>query len=647
MANSRLAGLVRTPPRSADSLTRARERPPALRELAFVRDQPFSSGLVPPSFLRRIAGPAVGILAIAAVCARQWISNVSLASPMTDAEGALGTNAYAFLNFPELRLPGSISEVFVSWQVAGYSFVTSATDRHDTFVGPTREFVLVVTVLTAVLMVAICRWLFLSWNSSALAVVLLGIPGIAVLVRVLAAPAALAAFWLVVAALLALIVHNRRGRRSAARQERTSLRTGALTWLLIALACAAAAMAVLSSGVSALVLLGLAFGFLSGRPLDQKWTPGLRGTTILSLCAALVGVSWVTVWGPSVGGTAIPSIEGAGAAVALGVLVLAQVYSWIFWLRPLALAAAPILLAAAWPGPAQAASLLLGLTVAAVLAAGLLDTVVGEGRSNFLSHRRPSPAWLAGAALLVASVAGALLMPSTAPAAATPAPDAQIAAWIETQLSPDAIVEVDPLTLVHLVRDGLDPARLRTAGQDGGDPEFVLVSLEDRTELPLLASFGSGPDALGVRLIVADPAAFTQAQANDVAARSRFGIALASNPNLSLGDPAVAALRAGEVDSRLMISLAAASASARLAIAEFTGTPGDLENGNVFRTVTLTEITDLDPTVGATGTSDASLRWLAQFFQTQQPPYQPLFVVEAARSLTVGYAAPSPLGLLP
>jgi hypothetical protein len=188
---------------------------------------------------------------------------------------------------------------------------------------------------------------------------------------------------------------------------------------------------------------------------------------------------------------------------------------------------------------------------------------------------------------------------------------------------------------------------LRTAGQDGGDPEFVLVSLEDRTELPLLASFGSGPDALGVRLIVADPAAFTQAQANDVAARSRFGIALASNPNLSLGDPAVAALRAGEVDSRLMISLAAASASARLAIAEFTGTPGDLENGNVFRTVTLTEITDLDPTVGATGTSDASLRWLAQFFQTQQPPYQPLFVVEAARSLTVGYAAPSPLGLLP
>lgn len=129
-------------------------------------------------------------------------------------------------------------------------------------------------------------------------------------------------------------------------------------------------------------------------------------------------------------------------------------------------------------------------------------------------------------------------------------------------------------------------------------------------------------------------------------ARSQFGAALASNPNLTLGDSAVAALRAGEVDSRLMISLAA-SASVRLAIPEFTGTPGDLETGNVFRTVILTGITDLDPTVGATGTSDAALRWLAQFFQTQQPPYQPLFVVEAATSLKVGYAAPAPLGLLP
>jgi len=588
------------------------------------------------------------LLAVAAVGVRQLSSNVTVASPLTDDEAVLGANAFALLHFPELGVPGSLADVVVSWQLAGYSLLTSATDRHDSLAGSTREFTLVLTVVTAVLMVAICRRFLLSWISCALAVALAGIPGIAALARILDAPAAIAAFWLAVTALSALLVADRRGRRSAASQDRTSLQTSAFTWLLIALCGAAATMAVLSSPVSALVLLGLSLGFLGGRPLDHKWTPRLRGTAILSLSTALVGVSWVSVWGPSLGGSAIPSIEGVGAAVALGGLVMAAICSPISWLRPLALAAVPILLAAAWPGPAQAAAMLLGLTVAAVLAAGLLDTVLGEGRSDFLRHRRfPAPARLAGATLLVVSVAGALLIPSTAPAAAAPVASAEVAAWIDTQLLPEAIVEVDPLTRAQLVRDGLDPDQLRTAGQDGVEAEFRVVPLDAMTEFPLLASFGSGPGAFGVRLVVSDPEAFAEAQTADRAARSRFGAALATNPNLTLGPPAAAALRAGDVDSRLMVSLAAASASVRVAIAAFTSSPAAPDQGDVVREVTLTDITDLDPTIGANATTPAALRWLAQFFETQQPPYQPLVVVEADSSLTVGYAAPAPLGLLP
>lgn len=639
---------IGSPAPSPDAPEPVEQQPIAPPWLTFQRDEPSTLDTSRAGLLRRAPASLLALLVVAVVAIRQLTTNVTVAAPVTDAEAALGANAYAFINLPEFGVPGSFSDVIVSWQVAGYALVTSATNRHDTLVGSTREFVLVLTVLAAVLVVAICRRLLLSWLSSALAVALAGIPGIAALARILAPPAAIAAFWLAVAALSALVVADRWGRRSVAAADGRSLRAVAFTWLLIAVSVAASALAVLSSGVCALLLLGLALGFLSGRPLGEKWTPTMRGTAILSLSAALAGASWLSVWGPSVGGTAIQSIEGTGAAVGLGGLVMAAACSAIFWLRPLAFGAVPILLAAAWPGPAQAASLLLGLTVAAVLAAGLLDTLMGEGVSDFLSRRWiPARTRLAGATLLVASVAGALLIPSTAPASATPALGAQVAAWIDTQLLPDAIVEVDPVTRVQLVRDGLDPTRLRTAGQNGSDAEFRLVPLDTMTELPLLASFGSGPNALGVRMVVADPAAFAEAQAADRVARSQFGAALATNPNLVLGPSAAAELTAGEVDSRLMVSLAAASASARVAIAEFTPSAGAPDEGYVFREVTLTDITDLDPSVGASGTSPAALRWLAQFFQTQQPPYQPLFVVEAARSLTVGYAAPSPLGLLP
>lgn len=590
----------------------------------------------------------LALLAVAGVFLRQLISNATVPVPSTDAEAALGVNAYAFPRFSELRIPGSVSDAITAWPFAGYSYLTSATGRHESLVGSTREFLLVLAVLTAALTVAVCRRLFLGWIGTALAVALAGIPGAVALARIISAPAAVAAFWLALAALSAVIVADRQGRRAAERRDGVLARPGWRNWILIALTVAASAIAVLTAGVSVLILLGLVFGFVSTRRLDDNWNLGLRGLAILSLCAALVGASWITVWGPSVNGGVVGSVEAAGAAVALGGLVLAAACSPVAWLRPLALGAVPILLAAAWPGPAQATAMLLGITVLAMLAAGLLDTLLRHGQSNLVRPRRfPAASVLAAATLLVAVIVGAFVLPSPAPAAATAIPSAAVAAWIDTQLPPDAVVEVDPLSRAQLVRDGLDPARLSTADQSGDQGNYLLVPLDTRTELPLLASFGAGADALGLRLAVADPTAFAQAQVADEAARSRFGTALARNPQLTLGAPAAAALRSGDVDSRLMVSLATASSSVRLAIAEFTGTAGDLEQGNVYRAVTLTDITVLEPAAGANGTSSAALRWLAQFFQRQLSPYRPMTVLDTDDALTVVYAAPSPLGLLP
>lgn len=93
-----------------------------------------------------------------------------------------------------------------------------------------------------------------------------------------------------------------------------------------------------------------------------------------------------------------------------------------------------------------------------------------------------------------------------------------------------------------------------------------------------------------------------------------------------------------------MLGLAEAATSARFAITRVLGTTGDLDNGNIFRQASLTEVTDLEPT---TGTGQPALGRLAEYFKMGQPPYEPMAVLEVGNTLTVRYAAPSPLGLLP
>lgn len=191
-------------------------------------------------------------------------------------------------------------------------------------------------------------------------------------------------------------------------------------------------------------------------------------------------------------GAAIASVERAGAAIALGGLVVAVACSPIAWLRPLSLGAVPILLAAAWPGPAQDEAMILRLTVAAMLAAGFLETLLRQENPSLVRLRRfPLAAKPAIATMLVAGIVGALLLPSSAPAAATATPSAEVAAWINTQLAPDTIVEVDPLSRAQLVRHGLDPDRLTEAGQSGDGADILLVPLDSRSDLPLIANFGT------------------------------------------------------------------------------------------------------------------------------------------------------------
>lgn len=617
------------------------------RILEFVRDNPPAAPSSGPSYPSRVAGPLLACLVVTAVFGRQLLSNARIPSPSSYAEAVLGSNAYAMRNAPDLEIPGSLADVVTTWQLIAYSTVTAAADRHESLVGLTREFVLVVTMLTLLLIIVTCRRLLLGWISTVLAVLLIGLPATFALARLVSTSAALAALWLIISVLLLIVVANRRGSRdeeSAVAQPAGMMRR---TRLLILLSGATALIAVLTAPVSILIVLGLALGFVNMRRTDHGWTDKARILAIVVLSAALVLALWLTVWEPATAESGLPSLEVSGRAIALGGLVVAAACWSIGWLRPLAIASAPILLAAGWPGPAAAQALTLGLCFSALLVAGLVDTALRREPSGTATRRFFAIRAGATATLLLATIAGGLLVPASSVAAVTVTPGVEVARWIDSQLPADAVVQVDPLNRVQLVRDGLDPDRLTTAGQSGPDPDFLLVPLQRHTDLPLIAGFGSGSDALAIRQVVTDPRAYAEAEVADREARSRFGDALADNPNLSLSESAAAAMRAGDVDSRLMVSLAAASTSVRLAITGFPTTDGDLGRANVFRAAILTDITDLDPSVGAQGTSPEALRWLAQFFATQQPPYLPLRVTEAVMSLHVVYAAPPPLGLLP
>lgn len=578
-----------------------------------------------PRPVHRAVGLVLAAVAVGAVVVRQLATSSAQSAPTSDAEVALGVNAYALLHPGELGVPSSLPETVTSWQIAGYALVTSANARHESLLASTREFVLVTAILTAILTVLLCRRLRLGWLSTALGVAVFGLPAAAGLLRLTSVPGTAAAFWLALAGLCGV---------AAAEMARQRLP-------LIVLSGIASSLAIVTAPVSALVVVGVALGLVGTRRLGRGRT-GARALTLVGLSGAGFAVSWLVVSGPSSPGE-LPAV-GAGWALAVGGLIVAGACWPIIWMRPLAVGAVPILLVTAWPGPAQPAAVILGLYVVALLIAGLLDSL--------LSRPLPSVARALGAVSLLAAVAvGASIFPppTTVPVSAIPSGD--VATWIRTHLAPDAIVEVEPLARAQLVAYGLDPDRLSSPpGPDddaGGQAAYLLTASDGPGELPVVVQFGTGGTAMALRLVVADPAAYAAALVVDQASRSRFGTALAGNPNLRLSGPAAAALRAGEVDARLMVCLAGAATIAEISINEFASPSGTAPSARIFREATLTEISELGASSQAPDPSGAARRGLAQFFAAQQPPYQPLAVIETLTSLTVRFEAPAPLGLLP
>ncbi len=224
----------------------------------------------------------------------------------------------------------------------------------------------------------------------------------------------------------------------------------------------------------------------------------------------------------------------------------------------------------------------------------------------------------------------------------------------------DAIVACDPAMCSVLQSKGIPASLLLVLASGKADPlgsDVVMATAAVRSQFGsrlagvyapvVLASFGQGSAQIVVRAVAPDGAPAYLAQLrSDWHARVVAGRQLLHNSRLHASAAARGQLAAGDVDSRLLTTLATMAALYPIDVAGFSGSGAHASAGIPLRSAEISGAT------GVAGTrSAASLSSLKAFLLAQRAPYLPaeMDIVRLATGqavLRVIFTAPSPLGLL-
>jgi hypothetical protein len=248
---------------------------------------------------------------------------------------------------------------------------------------------------------------------------------------------------------------------------------------------------------------------------------------------------------------------------------------------------------------------------------------------------------------------------ASAALAAAAAARTAAASWAAQQVAPDAIIACDPQMCSVLQRHGITASRLLPLGPGGPAPlgsDVIVSTAAVRQELgarltsvyaPMaLASFGAGSAQAVIRVVAPDGSeAYLRALRSDVAARAAGGAQLLHNPRIHVAPAARRPLAAGQVDSRLLSTLAALATIYRVDVAGFGPAPVGAAPGMPLRSA------ELAPGPRITPQHPATVGALTAFLRAQLPPYRParvttLRLASGQTVLRVDYGAPEPLGLL-
>ena len=232
----------------------------------------------------------------------------------------------------------------------------------------------------------------------------------------------------------------------------------------------------------------------------------------------------------------------------------------------------------------------------------------------------------------------------------------QAAAWIAVQVSHSAVVSCDPAMCAVLQARGFPAGDLMTIGPGTSDPlgSAVIVATAAVRSLfgsrlttvyapTVIASFGSGPARIDVRVYAAGGASsYLAALKADELSRVSVGRQLLRNSRITVTAAARRQLITGQVDSRLLITIATLAGQGPVSVAAFGDSGPGASPGAPLREAEF---------AAPAGARNGYLHSMILLLQAQQQPYlaKSVTLVRLAsgrQAVRIEFAAPSPLGLL-
>jgi hypothetical protein len=231
---------------------------------------------------------------------------------------------------------------------------------------------------------------------------------------------------------------------------------------------------------------------------------------------------------------------------------------------------------------------------------------------------------------------------------------AHAATWIAQQVTSSDLIACDPLTCSTLESDGVAASRLMSIQPTATDPlgaDVVVATASVRSQFgsqlvseyapELIASFGTGASRVDVRAVANfGAAAFKAAEQKDLKARKNAGAQLLRN-GFHIGAQGASQIQSGQVDSRLLVTLAALLSQRTVDVSSF----GDTGPGApvLYRQVTIVDAP------GQTGI--AALAADLSQAQAQSKPYGPanaeiVHLANGQSALRIEFGAPDQPGLL-
>jgi len=308
------------------------------------------------------------------------------------------------------------------------------------------------------------------------------------------------------------------------------------------------------------------------------------------------------------------------------------------------------------------------------------------GRSRRAGGMRPA-AMAAGTVVVAAGVAIAAIASNGTPGSVTDRADpagpglasgaaagatahggarTQAAAWVARQVSSGAVVSCDPAMCAALRGQGVAAGNLLAIGAEGqSDPlgsDIVVATAPVRGTLgarlaqvyaPLVvARFGNGSARVEVRVTAPEgSAAYLRALRADRAARVTAGRQLLANRRLSEPAGPRGELADGQVDSRLLTTIAALTAVRRLRIVAFAASGPGADPRVPLPSAEIAVAGSRPAGARAGPGAGAALSAVAAFLRAQRAPYLAA-VISLTRLpsgqpvLRIVFGEPGPLGLL-